>query len=193
MTAKKTALALPDARTLAADLKERRDASGLLALIKAANDGDAEALSQLRVLYAAAPELAQLVSGWQEAAELEILAFSQAGISETFRVQADTLRKQLQTEGDSPIERMLINRVVLDHLHALNTEHTLQKKMQSSLTFAAAEFYQKQAERAQRRLLRSIKSLAEVRKLLRPSVQVNIAERQVNIAGDVQTGKEALV
>lgn len=188
MATRKTPLALPEAETVSNDIKERRDTSGLLTLVKAANDGDQEALSRLRALYEAAPELSQLVSDWQYATEQEILNSAAPGVAVTFRAQADTLRKQLRGEEASPLERLLINRIVLDQLHAFKTEHVLQTS--GSLTLAQAEYRQKQAERAQRRLLRSIKSLAEVQKLLRPSVQVNIAERQVNIAGDVQTGKE---
>ena len=45
------------------------------------------------------------------------------------------------------------------------------------------EHYQKRQDRAHRRFLSSVKALAQVRRLLGPSVQVNIAEQQVNVAG----------
>ena len=41
---------------------------------------------------------------------------------------------------------------------------------------------QRSINRAQRRYLAAIKSLVQVRRLLGPMVQVNIAEKQVNIA-----------
>jgi hypothetical protein len=40
----------------------------------------------------------------------------------------------------------------------------------------------RQAERANRQLLRSVKTLATVRRLNQPTVQVNVAEQQTNVA-----------
>jgi hypothetical protein len=45
------------------------------------------------------------------------------------------------------------------------------------------EFYHRRQDRAARQYLKAMRSLAEVRRLLVPSLQVNIADRQVNIAG----------
>ncbi|MFC1611640.1 hypothetical protein ACFL6C_11830 [Myxococcota bacterium] len=56
----------------------------------------------------------------------------------------------------------------------------VQHKISSS---THAEFLDKRVDRAQRRYLQAIKTLAQVRRLLRPSVQVNIAEQQVNVGG----------
>ena len=41
-------------------------------------------------------------------------------------------------------------------------------------------------ESATRRYLAAIRELARVRKLLRPKVQINYAEQQVNVAGDLK-------
>ena len=85
---------------------------------------------------------------------------------------------------------MLVNRVVVDQLHALKVEHLLHQKLNApSLSIAQGEYHHKQAERAQRRVVRSMKALAEVRRLLRPVMQVNLADQQVNVAGDVHTGE----
>ena len=64
----------------------------------------------------------------------------------------------------------------------------LQRMLAGSMSLAQVEHYQKQAERAQRRLLRETKTLAEMRRLLRPAVQINVADQQVNVAGEVHTG-----
>ncbi|MGD9893490.1 MAG: hypothetical protein AB7R89_17845 [Dehalococcoidia bacterium] len=42
--------------------------------------------------------------------------------------------------------------------------------------------FRKPMERAQRRYLAAIRTLAQVRRLLVPNVQVNIAENQINVA-----------
>jgi len=49
-------------------------------------------------------------------------------------------------------------------------------------------FYEQKADRVHRRFLASVESLARVRKLITP-LQINIAEQQVNVAGNVTTGK----
>ncbi len=49
------------------------------------------------------------------------------------------------------------------------------------MTWSTDEGYQRRIERAQQRYLAAIKALAQVRRLVVPMVQVNIAEQQ-NIA-----------
>lgn len=182
------ALALPDQNTVLAEYQGTGSSVALLELVQAADRGDAEALSRLKTLYATFPDLASTLSSLQYAAEREILGSAQPGITETFAEQANRWRRKLAGDDPSPLESLLINRIILDHLHALKTEIMLQQKMRGSLSLEQADFYQKQAERAQRRLLRSTKALAEVRRLLRPTMQVNIAEQQVNVAATLQAG-----
>lgn len=51
-----------------------------------------------------------------------------------------------------------------------------------SMTLGLAQHYQKCIDRAHRRYLSALKALAEVRKL-NVTVQLNIARKQVNVAG----------
>jgi hypothetical protein len=44
------------------------------------------------------------------------------------------------------------------------------------------EYYQKRLDRAHRRHLSAIRTLAQIRKLA-PAVQINIAEKQINTVG----------
>jgi hypothetical protein len=190
---KKTrALALPEQSTVLAEYQETGTSPALLALVQAADRGDMDALSRLKALYAKFPDLAATLSSWQYAAEREIVDSASPGIAETFAEQANRWRRNLAGDDPSPLETLLVNRIILDHLHALKTENLLQQKMKGSLSLSQADFYQKQAERAQRRLLRSVKALAEVRRLMRPAVQVNIADQQVNFGGDVRSGTRSV-
>jgi hypothetical protein len=50
------------------------------------------------------------------------------------------------------------------------------------LTLAQADYRQRTRDRAHRRYLSAIRTLALVRKLAAPVLQVNIAKRQVNVA-----------
>jgi hypothetical protein len=54
---------------------------------------------------------------------------------------------------------------------------------ESGLTLAQSEHHQRRLDRAHRRLMSTLKTLAAVRRLGVPSVQVNIAKKQVNVAG----------
>jgi hypothetical protein len=87
------------------------------------------------------------------------------------------------TETPSLLERLVIDRVVTcwlqvqywDWLAAQSNDRTLRQR----------EYLQRSQDRAQRRYLSAIRSLATVRRLLLPPVQVNIGNQQVNVAGAV--------
>ena len=49
-------------------------------------------------------------------------------------------------------------------------------------SLALGDYVQRCHDRAHRRYLHAIRTLAQVRRLLGPSVQVNIAEKQLNLA-----------
>ena len=50
-------------------------------------------------------------------------------------------------------------------------------------TIAQSEHGQRRIDRAHRRLMMTLKTLATVRRLAVPSIQVNVANQQVNVAG----------
>jgi len=164
----------------------------LLTLIRQSDAGNKAALERLRETYTVLPELAGKLTSLQHYAEQDTLCSLQPGARETSLAQATNMRKKLSGENPSPMEQLLVNRVVLDWLHALEADRHCTLRPGESRPLALSEFYEKQADRAHRRLMRSTKTLAEIRKLLRPTLQVNIADKQVNVAGDVHTGaKEA--
>ena len=52
----------------------------------------------------------------------------------------------------------------------------------ANMGMAQSEYHQRSLDRAHRRYLSSVKTLAQIRKL-GPAVQIDIAEKQINIAG----------
>jgi hypothetical protein len=60
---------------------------------------------------------------------------------------------------------------------------TLVAQSQGKISLKQGDYQQRRQDRAARRYLAAIKALAQVRRLLGPVVQVNIAERQVNLVG----------
>jgi hypothetical protein len=51
------------------------------------------------------------------------------------------------------------------------------------LTWKAGEYYQRRMDHSHKRYLSALKTLAQVRKLAVPVLQINIAKKQTNIAG----------
>jgi len=59
---------------------------------------------------------------------------------------------------------------------------TLYFQSEDRLSVAQGEYHQKRLDQAHRRHLSAIRTLAQVRRL-GPTVQINIAEKQINTAG----------
>ena len=57
-----------------------------------------------------------------------------------------------------------------------------QRTAEMGVRLALGAYYQRAISQAQRRYLAALKTLATVRKLALPSVQINIARKQVNVS-----------
>ena len=167
------------------------DMSLLFDAIAKADAGDAEALGIVKAMLRDAPKVAETLTDLAYNAEVAILANVPAGATELFRSQTRSLRMDLIREGTgSALERMLIRRIGLDYLATLQAERSRAIAPGETCSLELARFYDQQADRAHRRFLASVESLARVRKLITP-IQINIAEQQVNVAGNVMPAKRA--
>lgn len=84
----------------------------------------------------------------------------------------------------SPMEKMLIDAVVLAWLRYTQVERSAASVWGDSHTLERGAYWDKRLSAAQRRYLRAIETLARVRRLALPMLQVNIAEKQqVNVGG----------
>ncbi len=166
----------------------KRDPANLALLFDAiarADNGDAQSLTIVRECFRDVPKLADTVSGLAYNAEASILVNVPPGAQELFRQQARNLRRQLREEGTgTALESMLIRRISLDYLATLQAEQQRALAPGESRSLELSRFYEQQADRAHRRFLASVESLARVRKLITP-IQINIAEQQVNVAANV--------
>jgi hypothetical protein len=91
------------------------------------------------------------------------------------------LTKELAGPQPSPLERLLVERIVICWLQLYYAD-TLYAQHMEDLSFQQAEFHQQRISKAQARYLAAIRTLAQVRRLGVPAVQVNIGQQQV-IAG----------
>lgn len=106
--------------------------------------------------------------------------FADARIVEAVAHQAGELRRSLGVEGATPLEKLLIDLIVLTwedyHAHELRYTHRLKE----GLSLDAMEAYERILSSKQKRYLSAIETLARVRRMLRlPAVQVNIGQTQL--------------
>ena len=101
-------------------------------------------------------------------------------VREVYVRKLDAMRQELAGPEPSPLERLLADRIITCWLHVNHAEAIF---AQGEFTLPEADFHQRRISRAHQRYLSAIRTLAQVRKLLGPTVQVNIANQQVNVAG----------
>jgi hypothetical protein len=62
--------------------------------------------------------------------------------------------------------------------------------MFKSMTLAQADYYQRRMDKAHKRHLSAVRALAQIRKI-GPAVQINIAEKQMNLVQSPKVSQEA--
>lgn len=157
----------------------------LRALVKQADHGDQAALPAVREIFDTVPRIWDSYGDLATIAQnslIDLLAGRSVLTREGIRKTMAGMRAELAGPNASPLERLLVERVVA--CWALSYQADL--AYADSLTRASpieSEHCQRRQDRAARQYLHALRSLAVVRRLLVPTVQVNVAERQVNIAG----------
>jgi hypothetical protein len=153
------------------------------AVVRRAEKGDESAVPELQQLLAC-PEGVMALGGdlARRAEETLLAAFCGKNLcvrEAVTRKMAD-LRAELCGPNSSPVERLVAERAVACWLHLYHAEYAYASKETMSLELA--QHYQKCIDRAHRRYLSALKALADVRKL-GVTLQLNIARKQVNVAG----------
>ena len=161
------------------------EADKIVALVRRAERGDATAVPALREKLAVSG-VADALGGdiARRAADrfLDSCCGKNLASREAMAAKMAQLRAELCGASPTAVERLLADRAVLCWFHVNQLELTYASK--ESMTLALAQHYQKSIDRAHRRYLSSLKALAEVRKL-NITVQLNIARKQINVAGAV--------
>lgn len=98
--------------------------------------------------------------------------------------QADQARDELGFKSAPIIEKMMIEHIILCWLRLALAELQFSAVMAHGAPLAQIEHHQRRVGAAQRRFTRASESLARMRKLARPSFQINVAAKggqQVNV------------
>lgn len=155
----------------------------LMDVIDMAQDGDEEALALLKRVLDEAPRLARIINLAKDVERgiVEKIASDDVFAQETLPRNLKVMRQEIAGENPSPLERLLAERISacwleLQYFQAIYTQNL------GNMTIPQGDYHQRRIDRAHRRYLSSIKTLAQIRKM-GPAVQINIAEKQVNTAG----------
>ena len=169
------------------EIEERRaTVAKLRALNGKAQEGDQEAAISIRKILDSSPDLAwSFISNPGELAESalidEITRDKDLASKELFKHQLESMKIEVAGENPSSLERLLAERVVATWLQVQLFEAHYALEMKNATT-RQGDYRQKRLDRAHRRHLSAIRTLAQIRKM-GPAVQINIAEKQINTAG----------
>ena len=161
----------------------REDRGKLMALIDRVQDGDEEALPVLRKVLDEEPMVARIVDLARnvERSIIEKMTGDDVFTQEAIPRNLKAMKREIAGENPSPLERLLAERITvcwleLQYFQAIYTQNL------GKLTITQSDYHQRRIDKAHRRYLSSIKALAQIRKM-GPTVQINIADKQVNTSG----------
>jgi hypothetical protein len=159
--------------------------------LQRAEGGDTSTLPALRKMLQDPAAVDQLGGDLARQAELSLI---QAAAGENLAFKEALTRKlgllRAEVAGPSPthVERLLAERVAACWLQVQDAD--IRYAQAKNLSLEWGDYYQRRMDRAHKRYLSALKTLAQVRKLAVPVLQVNIARRQVNVAGPCAAGTD---
>jgi hypothetical protein len=178
LTAERTPKPLPDIDT----------SNGVVEVLKRAGTGEAAMLPLVRQLLDRDPEQGGMliriygdVFGHARDELVKITAGNDIAIKESLSRKIDAVRDDLAGPNPTPLERILCERVALCWFDAHEMDRRFSDHEGRSLE--GAEYRENRRDRAHRRFLAACRTLATVRKLSVPPIQLNVARQQVNVAG----------
>lgn len=145
-------------------------------------------LTELRKAITDAPELVSALGNLSESLKSGLIesVSKQPGLHMVVQAHLDQMAKELGSEQAAPLEKLLIEHVLIAWLRLQSVEWAYQTAFAQSMTLEKALYLEKRLSLVQRRYLQAVESLARLRRLLaRAPVQINIAQQQVvqNVQG----------
>ncbi len=159
--------------------KERTDR-----LLEYAGKGDRGAISELRKLFNAKPFLWEQVGNMAFQAERSLVNLAtgdNAVLKQATHKKLNAMKEELAGSAPTPLEQLLVERVVATWLQVHYADAIYAQNI-SAISLKQGDYYQERQDRAHRRFMSAIRTLAQIRRLLIPPVQVNIGNQQVNAA-----------
>ena len=172
--------------TLPAIQPETFSLAELETLVCSAIKGNRETLPAIRVLLNQTPALqdAFCLSSRVKNAWLDAITGNDILSREVVEREAEALRISLTTDTASPLERLLIENIVVHWLALQNALRRAGEQVNRYGTTGLTTTHENHWSGCEKRFLASVTTLARIRALLqsKQKVQVNIANQQVNVA-----------
>jgi len=163
------------------------NANTFYALVKKAEKGDTKALAEVRQWCKQEPKLwdtlAIKAASSTRYSLLSLLTGDNAVAHDALDYEMQAMQRELLGTFPSPLEKLLVERICSCYLQVQYAESIYAQKAKGSISFTHGDYLQRQVDRANQRYAAAIRALALVRRLLTPVVQVNVAEKQINLAG----------
>ena len=156
----------------------------LARLMSKAQQGDQAAMKELRAAVPSDEVFWDSVGDVARATvetQLRILYGEDLVFREGLKRRLAKMREELAGPGCAPLERLLADRIVICWLQLQYADAIYAQNMKD-LNLHWNDLYQRRQDRAHRRFLSACKALATVRRLAIPALQVNIGEKQINVA-----------
>ncbi len=155
-------------------------------LLKRAEDGDKGCLPEVRALLAHPDDgpICQESFGssaeWLRQSIVRKAAGTNVLAQEAIRAELDSKQSQFEGPNPTPLERLLAERASFCWfiVHWYETAYA----NADGWSIAQAGLQHRKIDKAHARFLSAVRTLAQVRKLALPTLQVNIARNQVNVA-----------
>ncbi len=146
-------------------------------LLELADSGDPTAMSVLRESMGQCPSMISTFGGNLAEVAVRSTIHAIAGESlvwkESIQRQLELMRKELAGPNPTPIERILVDRVVVCWLQVQHADHVAQA---GDVTLPVGDYLQRRQDRSHRRFLSAVKMLATVRRLALPiRVDLNVS------------------
>jgi len=140
-----------------------------------------EDVEKLREVLTKYPPLSQIGGDLVKQVERQLIEHAlptQQGARISIERYCEYQRNELGFETATPLERSLIAHVVLCWLRLYVTELRYESRMEENLSLPQGAYWEKKLSANQRRYLRSVETLARIRKLS-INVQINMAHQQI--------------
>ena len=164
-------------------------------ILDLAERGDRSVLPRVREMLDKFPTIAAEVGDLTRIAKggmLDMLSENNVMIREAEERYLAGMVQEIAGPQATPIEKLLAEQIAVCWLHVRHVE--IKYAHLKSYTLSEAEYYHRCLDLSQKRYLRAIKTLAQIRKLGVPALQVNIAAeggKQVNLQKGINSEQSA--
>jgi hypothetical protein len=156
-------------------------------LLERASKGDQGCLPEVRALLADPESGRTWLDSYGSSAEwlrrsiIERAANGHLLAHEAIGQKLDAVRAELEGPNPTPLERLLAERASLCWFIVHWCEDSFLENL-DDMSIRQAVFHQGRIDKAHARFLSAARTLAQIRKLALPTLQLNIARNQVNVA-----------